>query len=207
MQAARLRASRFPSGPLAGGASRALPLTFAFSVGGAACQGSDQASTERAPASASEATASAPVGPVSVDPAAVEALANFVPSPPPDLEQRGVPRADDGSFVLVAAGGVELRFDPAPTPTPMLALARCADWLMQCYEKVGPNMDTCMAGVPRCRTERPWEEAAACCPLGCADEYGERRRDADELAAFLGVFGAQLSCIPEYDRWLRGEWP
>jgi len=131
-------------------------------------------------------------------------LETFAPEPPPDPAQLGLSVASDGrTFVIESAGDIELRYDPAPTPSPMTALARCTDWLMQCFDRVQQGMDACFGAVPPCGGERPWEEALACCPEACATHYGERRAEGREpLQAFLDVFGPSVRCIPEYDRWL-----
>lgn len=132
----------------------------------------------------------------------------FSPSPRPPVSDLPFPRAEDGTYVVAKSGEVELRYNPTPTPSPMTALLRCLDWLMQCYEKTGQNMDTCVAAVPRCSSERPWQEAAACCPGACSEEYLTLRSSgAAELAAFERVFGESMSCVPAYDRWLAGVAP
>jgi len=130
----------------------------------------------------------------------------FRPSPLPDVTRLGLPVNKAGLIVLAQQDGAELSFDPATAPNPMSARIRCSDWLMQCFEESGSNIDSCLREVPRCATERPWEETEQCCPTQCVEEYGAARASgAEPMAAWLAVFAGDLACIPGYSAWVAGE--
>jgi hypothetical protein len=68
-----------------------------------------------------------------------------------------------------AHGGFDLAFNPT-LRDPVTAYADCGAWLSGCLEDRQGDFDACVASVPICQTDTPWEEGD-CCPSACQADY------------------------------------
>jgi hypothetical protein len=133
---------------------------------------------------------------------------NFRPTPVSDPRLLGLPQAEDKTLVLSGAGDVEVRYDPNHALTALDTHLACLRWLTECHDATGGDLDGCVHVVPRCLTERPWEEAAPCCPATCADGYFSLRQDGDSpLDAIESVLGHAATCVPGYREWMESVAP
>lgn len=107
----------------------------------------------------------------------------------------GVRRDVDGSVILFEVGGKPLTLGE-PRRDAIGAAASCRDLEGACFQAT-KDLDMCVAGLPLCATEHPWEEPSPCCSLGCVKAYQEERRlGADQFAAGAAVFGSTHECFP-----------
>ena len=97
-----------------------------------------------------------------------------------------------------------LPFTPgAPRNDAIGAAARCGDLLTSCVGAT-KDPDGCVAQLPICATQRPWEESAPCCAKACVEAYQEERRlGADVLRSAKAVFGSDHECFPGRQELLR----
>ena len=103
------------------------------------------------------------------------------------------PRDADGKLILLEVGGVPLAVGEVRRDA-IGAAARCRDLQTACI-LVTPDLDACVAQLPLCGTDRPWEEAP-CCPRACVSAYQEERRlGAPVLKASRAVFGSTHECF------------
>ncbi|MBI5514661.1 MAG: hypothetical protein HY909_12875 [Deltaproteobacteria bacterium] len=117
--------------------------------------------------------------------------------PPRDADALPFPRTDAGTLVVYRGSGVRIELDPTRRNA-VSAHAACLELVVTCVAPPARSLDACATSAPRCGTARPWEESAACCPAGCADQYeAERRRGLDPLAAFREVYIERRTCFPE----------
>ena len=128
----------------------------------------------------------------------------FAPPPPLDVAAAGLPRLPDGNFLVLSVPGAALEIDPARRD-PITAAGACARWLTTCVTAGGHPLDDCARSAPPCATERPWEEATACCPAACFERYQDARRaGADALAALDAVYFGADTCFPGVTALLAG---
>ena len=128
----------------------------------------------------------------------------FDPPPPPDLAAARLPRLPDGQFVVLVIPGAQLLLDPTRRD-PVTALGACTGWITSCVEPAGRSLDDCARSAPPCATDRPWEEAVACCPAACFEAYQQgRRAGTDALAAFAQVYFQEARCFPGVQALLAG---
>lgn len=129
---------------------------------------------------------------------------SFDPPPPPDLEAAHVPRLPNGQFLMLALPGAQLTLDPA-LRDPITALGACTAWITSCVDPASRSLDDCARSAPPCATDRPWEEATACCPAACFDAYQKARRAGTEaLAAYGQVYFKAPDCFPGVRALLQG---
>lgn len=128
----------------------------------------------------------------------------FDPPPPPDLEAAHVPRLPDGQYLMLAIPGAQLTLDPT-LRDPVTALGTCTAWITSCVAPASRSIDDCARSAPPCATDRPWEEATACCPAACFDAYQDARRaGAEALAAYGQVYFREPDCFPGVRALLQG---
>jgi hypothetical protein len=88
------------------------------------------------------------------------------------------------------------------------ALGACTRWITLCVDPASRSLDDCARSAPACATDRPWEEAAACCPAACFATYeAARLGGAEPLAAFSQVYFTDASCFPGVRALLDGAAP
>lgn len=119
----------------------------------------------------------------------------FEPPPPPDLTAAHLPRLANGQFLVLVIPGAQLTIDPT-LRDPVTALGACTAWITACVDPAR-SLDDCARSALPCATERPWEEAAACCPATCFEAYQQARRaGAEPLAAYGRVYFKEPDCFP-----------
>ena len=137
------------------------------------------------------------------------------PDPPPAVEgypqlptvtidqlKQVLPRDANGDSVLLEVGGLPLTLG-APRRDAIGAAAKCSDLVSSCVA-VTKDLDACVAKLPICKTEQPWEEALPCCAEACVKAYQEERRlGAAPLDANDAVFGSDHECFPGRQELLR----
>jgi hypothetical protein len=129
---------------------------------------------------------------------------SFDPPPPQDLEAAHVPRLPNGQFLMLALPGAQLTLDPT-LRDPVTALGACTAWITSCVAPAVRSLDDCARSAPPCATDRPWEEATACCPAACFDAYQQARRSGTEsLAAYGRVYFREPDCFPGVRALLEG---
>ena len=113
-----------------------------------------------------------------------------------DLQQvPGMPRDENGNIILLEVAGGPITFG-APRNDAISAAARCRDLLASCVGAT-KDADGCVAKLPICTSDKPWEESAACCPQACVAAYQEERRlGADVLRSAKAVFASDHECFP-----------
>jgi hypothetical protein len=127
----------------------------------------------------------------------------FEPPPPVDVAAAGLPPLPNGNFLVLTVPGAQLEIDPSRRD-PLTAGGACARWITGCVE-TGNTLDDCTRSAPPCATERPWEEAAACCPATCFERYeSSRQAGAEPIAAFDAVYFGQDTCFPGVAALLTG---
>jgi hypothetical protein len=120
----------------------------------------------------------------------------FTAEPPPDPGASGLPRLENGNYLVMSLPGVELQLDPTLRDA-VTVLGDCAGYATACLAPPERTLDDCIRSAPPCLGERPWEEAAPCCPAGCFTAYeAARRAGSSDLAAFQQVYFDDGSCIP-----------
>ncbi|MDP2339358.1 MAG: hypothetical protein Q8O67_00255 [Deltaproteobacteria bacterium] len=112
------------------------------------------------------------------------------------LEQLpGMPRDADGNLILLEVAGLPLSIG-APRKDAIGAAAKCTDLLSSCVMAT-KDPDGCVAKLPICESEQPWEEALPCCAQACINAYQEERRlGADVFGAHKAVWGSTHECFP-----------
>jgi hypothetical protein len=114
----------------------------------------------------------------------------------------GMPRDANGNIVLLEVAGLPLTLG-APRNDAISAAARCGDLLTSCVGAT-KDPDGCVAQLPICATQRPWEESKPCCAKACVEAYQEERRlGADVLRSAKAVFGSDHECFPGRQELLR----
>jgi hypothetical protein len=114
-----------------------------------------------------------------------------------------LPRLPDGQFLVLAVPGAQLTIDPT-LRDPVTALGACTAWITACVDP-SRSLDDCARSAPPCATDRPWEEATACCPAACFEGYQRARQGGTEpLAAYEQVYFKDASCFPGLRALLAG---
>jgi len=132
----------------------------------------------------------------SVVPDVIGEEVSYSPPPRPNLAALGLPQNLDGTFALLTPPNAELRIDPT-IADPVTAAARCGDWVTGCLAPPARSLDDCARSAPHCTTNRPWDEAAACCPAACFTAYeAKRRQGASAMLAWRQVYRDDGSCFP-----------
>lgn len=97
----------------------------------------------------------------------------------PDLDV--LPRDEEGHPVVAEAFGVRIRVNDERRDA-VTAMGACVDRVASCVEPReragGRSIDACWIHVPRCATDRPWDEAGGCCPVRCIELYEALRERA-----------------------------
>lgn len=120
----------------------------------------------------------------------------FTPRERADLRGLGLPNTEDGHPILIQIPGAQLELDPELRDA-ITALGSCADLLMGCVEPEVRSLDDCFFSAPRCATDTPWNEGAACCPESCFVRYAELRLGgAEELPALETSLFVERTCFP-----------
>jgi hypothetical protein len=128
----------------------------------------------------------------------------FDPPPPLDVATSGLPPLADGNFFVLSVPGAQLEIDPTRRD-PVTAAGACARWITSCVEIGGHPLDDCTRSAPPCATDRPWEEATACCPATCFERYQDARRaGTDPVAALDAVYFGKDPCFPGVAALLSG---
>ncbi len=114
----------------------------------------------------------------------------------------GMPRDEKGNLILLEVGGLPLTLG-APRKDAISAAAKCSDLLSSCVA-VTKDLDGCVAKLPICRTEQPWDEELPCCAQACIAAYQEERRlGAAPRTAAKSVWGSDHECFPGRQELLR----
>ena len=110
------------------------------------------------------------------------------PPPAPDYSQH--PKDAQGRPIVAKSAHVYLV--PSRKRDLLSVISACQAMIAQCFQRDGDprnSFDACFNSAPRCRTAKPWEEDAPCCPDACWQRYGDQRRQCvDPLSASLKVF-------------------
>jgi hypothetical protein len=115
--------------------------------------------------------------------------------------QAGFPTDEKGRILMKGGiGGLTMAFDPS-LRTPGLGLGACFERIQLCLRPLdgtaGGTLDSCVASVPRCTTNTPWDgkdpAGEDCCPVACVQRYAEARRHGPASAA--DVFSTS-GCYP-----------
>lgn len=131
----------------------------------------------------------------------------FAPPPVQDLAALGAPRLPDGRFFVFGTPDASLTID-VTLAGPVTALGACTRWITTCVDPASRSLDDCARSAPACATDRPWEEAAACCPAACFAAYETARlAGIAPLAAFSQVYFTDASCFPGVGALLDGAAP
>jgi hypothetical protein len=163
---------------------------------------------QRGPAAPSPAPASAPPGTPATPTTPGDAASTAAKAPPVDCSRWAPPpwqvrvdppRAPDlsaypkdaqGRTVVARSGNVILT--PNRKRDLLAVISACAAMVDDCFHRGGDprnSFDACFNSAPRCRSAKPWEEDAPCCPEACWQAYAKQRRQcADPLGASLKVF-------------------
>jgi hypothetical protein len=106
-----------------------------------------------------------------------------------------LPKDADGKPILMKVDGVPLTIGEARNDA-IGAAARCRDLTSSCVIATH-DLDGCIATLPVCATETPWNEEQPCCAQACITAYQEERRlGAKALDADGAVFGSTHECFP-----------
>jgi hypothetical protein len=128
-------------------------------------------------------------------------------TPPVAPDLSSLPQDDEGHPIISHGAGINLVVVPRDKPDAMSILATCSAMITGCFRRNGDpknSMDACFNSVPRCTTQRPWEEGKACCPEACWQKYSDlRRRCVDPLAAQDKALFAE-HCVPGVADMLQG---
>jgi hypothetical protein len=117
-----------------------------------------------------------------------------------------LPEASDGDgkeLMVAPEGEFVIRTERRNAQT---AAAGCASLFMACWDPLNRSAAACLANVPTCQTDTPWDEEAWCCHASCGDRYAELRAqglrvtDAVPVALFQ-----QNSCMPGINEMLEGD--
>lgn len=110
------------------------------------------------------------------------------------------PTDDDGNYVVLQTPEVALKLDPDLRDA-VTSAAGCATLVVSCFEDGVRNIPGCLANVPTCESDTPWDDASnLCCAPGCADRYAELRVAGNaEPQAFVGAVWETPSCMPGLD--------
>jgi len=113
----------------------------------------------------------------------------------PVVDVSKLPKDDAGRPLLLDGPRVSIAVGPA-WKNSASALARCAAMVTHCVDLPTKTLDACMFSVPRCKTDKPWDEATACCPTACWDRYELlRKAGVSPIASFDQVLFVK-SCMP-----------
>jgi hypothetical protein len=107
-------------------------------------------------------------------------------------------------FMLLPLPDGALGFDPF-LRTPATAAAECAGAVLACFSPGERNWAGCLAVVPTCTSDRPWEDdGPACCTTACVERYEElRRAGRGNPAAFTAAIYEAPSCMPGLDEFTQ----
>lgn len=93
-------------------------------------------------------------------------------------------------------GGLPLVYQ-ADKADAVTAWADCAAMISVCLHASAGDFDGCVAGVPTCATETPWEEPSACCPAACVSDYQAlRAKKRAPFDSYARVFALDRTCMP-----------
>ena len=113
------------------------------------------------------------------------------PPPAPDYSQ--YPKDAQGRPIVARSAHVVLV--PSGKRDLLSVISACQAMIAQCFRRDNDprnSYDACFNSAPRCRTAKPWEEDAPCCPDACWQRYGDQRRQCvDPLSASMKVFHDQ----------------
>lgn len=113
-----------------------------------------------------------------------------VDPPPPEPDYSAYPKDAQGRPIVAKSANVYLV--PSRKRDLLSVISACRSMIAECFQRDGDprnSFDACFNSAPRCRTAKPWEEDAPCCPDACWQGYGEQRRQCvDPLSASLKVF-------------------
>ena len=131
-------------------------------------------------------------------------------TPPPEPDFTGFPVDDEGRPILAKGAGIDIVAASRDKPDPISVQSTCAAMIDHCFlrdKNPRNSMDACFNSAPRCRTERPWEEAKPCCPQSCWQKYAElRRRCVDPFSASTKALFDE-HCVPGVSDLLQGRTP
>lgn len=119
----------------------------------------------------------------------------------------GLPPGPGGvGFMLLPLPDGAMGFDPFAR-TPATAAAECAGAVLSCFSAGQRNWAGCLAVVPTCPSDTPWEEnGPACCTPSCLVRYQELRRGGrTNPAAFTAAIYEAPSCMPGLDTYTGRE--
>jgi hypothetical protein len=127
--------------------------------------------------------------------------------PTRDIVERtdNLPPGPNGvGFMLLPLPDGALGFDPF-LRTPATAAAECAGAVLACFSPGERNWAGCLAVVPTCTSDRPWEDdGPACCTTACVERYEElRRAGRGNPAAFTAAIYEAPSCMPGLDEFTQ----
>lgn len=115
---------------------------------------------------------------------------------PLDLSAIALPVTAAGNSILIQVENSRLEIDPT-VRDPITAVATCADLVTLCYAPPTRSLDVCIAAIPTCSGERPWEETVPCCPSRCRDDYQRARRDGVQpRQAYDQIYLTAPTCFP-----------
>ncbi len=113
-----------------------------------------------------------------------------VDPPPGSPDYSGYPRDAKGRPIV--AQSAHLNLVAGEEKDLLSVISACSAMITACFHRDGDpknSLDACFNSAPRCRTAKPWEEAAPCCPDACWQRYAEQRRQCvDPLTASSRVF-------------------
>jgi hypothetical protein len=124
----------------------------------------------------------------------------------PDFSKLGM-EIKNGMPVLLAMPGIEFRYNRDLTD-PITAMAACTTLINGCLSPPTRGLDECFAAVPRCTTDKPWEEARSCCPNACAERYQALRAEGHTaLDAYQSLLFNKDRCMPGLRAYLEENTP
>lgn len=117
------------------------------------------------------------------------------------LSDSPLPRAADGSIVILQLPDGDLQFDPTRPRTPVSAAAECAASVLACLAPPERNLAGCLVGVPTCPSDTPWQDdGPMCCPAACAERYQELLATGSlGPVAFTRAIWEAPACIPSLE--------
>ncbi len=127
--------------------------------------------------------------------------------PPVRVSSIGLPVNETGQAILIEVQQARLDLDPT-VRDPITAVATCADLVTYCYSPGARTLDACIAAIPGCSSQRPWEETIPCCPSRCREDYQRARRAGTApMQAYDTVYLTAPTCFPGVAQAIAGNAP
>lgn len=115
---------------------------------------------------------------------------------PPKVDVSLLPVVDGAQRLLMDVAPARIEIDPT-TSDAITALGACADLVTYCYAPGTHSVEECMANVPTCATQEPWNESDACCPKACQDDFAKAVKKGEApIDAFERVVLTDSTCFP-----------